>query len=204
MAVLNSSSKIFCIGLPKTGTTSFGAALEHLGFSVSHENFGSSEPGYLRSSDFLDRALGAIPNYDGFQDGAWPRIYPNVLAKWPNSKFVLTTRSVDSWLSSMAIFGERHINQLQEIFGKGVFSGNERYFADQFSAHESECFRFFSDRSQPLLVIPCELPNPLKARLLCSYLGLGNDLSIYPHANLGRKNMIRRMLKRLTFQTQSY
>ncbi len=89
--------KIFGVGWGKTGTKTLGECFKLLGYkhhsldmdltqSVISKEFGSV---YSRADDF-----------DTFDDLPWNILYEE-LDKWfPNSKFVLTTRSSDQWVRS--------------------------------------------------------------------------------------------------------
>ena len=77
--------KIFGIGLPKTGQTSLATAMWTLGCKTVQYPYNSSQ---IKNNDFaLD--LPIVINYKKLDK------------KYPNSKFILTTRDFDSWLASM-------------------------------------------------------------------------------------------------------
>jgi len=88
---MNNKVKIFGIGLPRTGTTSLHNALKSLGIKSKHFPF-------KLYTSFDDKLLG---DYDLFVDSPIQLIYKLLDDKFPESKFILTTRSLDSWLESM-------------------------------------------------------------------------------------------------------
>lgn len=120
-----SRSKIFGIGLSRTGTTSLNAALKELGYRTLH----FSLPAYAQR----DRLFGLPPvcpqaargwqerfilsrelkaqrakdvrsifnNYDAFCDLPFPLFYQELDERFPGSKFILTTRPLNAWLKSM-------------------------------------------------------------------------------------------------------
>lgn len=83
--------KIFCIGLPRTGTTSLCKFLNMIGLKTKHLPF---QLELNLNNLFMNK-------YMGFGDSPIPLIYKDLDRKFPNSKFILTTRSLDSWLDSM-------------------------------------------------------------------------------------------------------
>jgi len=91
-------SKIFGIGLNRTGTTSLQYALEILGYKVAPYNIEIIKAYLKQDWKLLDKL---INSFDAFQDWPWPLMYKTLDKKYPNSKFILTTRSnVDIWLKS--------------------------------------------------------------------------------------------------------
>ncbi|MEQ9298385.1 MAG: sulfotransferase [Cyclobacteriaceae bacterium] len=101
-----SKSKVFCIGLNKTGTTSIGFVLQELGLKVGDE----SKAKTLLTS-WINRDFKAITNYcksaDAFQDSpfSFPYTYIFLKNEFPDSRFILTVRnSSDEWVDSLIRF----------------------------------------------------------------------------------------------------
>lgn len=91
----HSNSKIFVIGLPKTGTTSIQAALSILGYRCRHNPM-----------DFRAQAMRGCYRFDPVED--WDALsnfgehfYPQLDLEYPGSRFILTTREKESWLDSV-------------------------------------------------------------------------------------------------------
>lgn len=95
-------SKIFCIGLSKTGTKSISRALDVLGYNGRH---------YIDPSRYLKQLL--TESLDGFHWGTIigndhyasdipiPKYFKQLDKQFPNSKFILTKRaSKEAWLDS--------------------------------------------------------------------------------------------------------
>ena len=90
--------KIFCIGLSRTGTTSISAALTELGYSVLH---------YPDTEDVVAKTLrgrfnwDVLDQYDAFTDAPIAAFYQELdVQVGPGSKFILTTRDIELWLTS--------------------------------------------------------------------------------------------------------
>jgi hypothetical protein len=92
-----SAQKVFGIGLSKSGTTSLMRAMETLGFHAAHWcNYFTGEILTLDDALLFD-ALGDIPVCGFFE---------SLYHSFPNSKFIYTSRSIDSWLASVERFNE--------------------------------------------------------------------------------------------------
>jgi hypothetical protein len=113
-------SKIFCIGLNKTGTNSLHEALTRLGFASLH--WGGHE-----CAGLITRALNEgllllhyVESYDAYSD-----IVPITLnfeladRQYPGSKFIMTLRELDPWLDSRV----RHVQRNIAAQKRGEYGG---------------------------------------------------------------------------------
>ena len=101
--------KIFGIGLSRTGTKSLTAALEMLGFKIVH--YPRDRKTYKELTTGIYN-LSLLKEYDGITDITVVPFYPQLNVLYPGSKFILTLREKEAWLTSM----ENH-------FGKNPLSG---------------------------------------------------------------------------------
>ena len=106
-------SKIFCLGLHKTGTSSLGRALEFLGYKncygATHlrRQIGESKLMQALFSKQYEPLIDFAENYDAFNDLPWSVLYEALDDHFPDSKFILTTREDDAWLvSAKRYFGD--------------------------------------------------------------------------------------------------
>ncbi len=93
-------SKVFCIGLGKTGTSTFGAIMADNGYRHSE---GPVHIGLTAHTlgDY-DTLFEITKRFDSFDDYPWPFLYKFLEEKYPSAKFVLTTRrNSDVWLRSL-------------------------------------------------------------------------------------------------------
>ena len=97
MAITTNTTKIFGIGLSRTGTTSLTAALEILGYRAYH--FPHLKKGLFGKFSIHQFYL---ENYQVLTDTPVAFFYKKLDRKYPKSKFIFTTRELDSWLSSCA------------------------------------------------------------------------------------------------------
>src|SRR5262249_31836791 len=104
--------RLFCVGLNKTGTRSLHEALEILGYRSLHHCG-------LETMEAVERAVQEQKplltyldqSYDAFSD-ILGLIYDFYLAdvQYAGSRFILTTRDLDSWLESR----RRHVERNQQ------------------------------------------------------------------------------------------
>lgn len=174
---MNNPPKVFCLGLSRTGTTSLCAALENLGYRTNHNPmhlFTQSDvmgapaftprlklnpyASWRRSKEikaFACRDARAIlDTFDAFGDLPIPLFYQELDRMFPGSKFILTTRNLDRWLTSMEwlfdeggiIWKRGHIgNELhQEVYGTTRFDRESLIHA--FETHTEAAQAYFGDR----------------------------------------------------------
>lgn len=84
-------SKIFIIGLPRTGTTSISVALLNMGLLVAHTAF-------TKKAFEIAEAVSDAPCFSDY-------MYLDKL--FPNSKFVYLNRDLEKWLPSIAMLLEK-------------------------------------------------------------------------------------------------
>lgn len=96
-AAVGTRPKVFGIGLSRTGTRSLTAALHVLGWDTVHY------PTDAASLEAMARGDGDFPllrHYDGLTDITTVPFVHELDARYPGSKFVLTTREPEGWLRS--------------------------------------------------------------------------------------------------------
>ncbi|PCJ10667.1 MAG: hypothetical protein COB16_01400 [Rhodobacteraceae bacterium] len=99
--------KIFCLGFPKTGTTSLEVALQHLGYKVCRGNGRNNHTNYLialfvhREYDELRRM---IRHFDAFADLPWggTDFYLWLSETYPEARFIQTIREPQAWFRSLS------------------------------------------------------------------------------------------------------
>ena len=182
--------KVFCIGFHKTGTTSLAVALKKLGYRVTG-SFGTKD---VDISEKVQRlAFEKVLEYDAFQDNPWPILYQELDKKFPDSKFILTCRSSESWIhSQVRDFGLTETPMRKWIYGVGCPEGNQDIFIARYERHNREVLAYFKHRPDDLLVF--ELPQGDGWAELCPFLGHDIPDDSFPHAN---KASLARKLKNL-------
>jgi Sulfotransferase domain len=195
--------KVLCVGFHKTGTSSFGRALQHLGYKVGGP-FGVRDRDI--ASRALPQALDAITRVDAVQDNPWPLLYRDLDQRLPGSRFVLTVRPTDAWWASVeAHFGGRSTPMREWIYGHGAGDpvGHEARYRERYEQHNAEVTAWFADRPDDLLVL--RLTEGEGWTELCGFLDRSVPDEPFPHVNAaGRATTVvnrgwsraRRLLRR--------
>jgi len=178
------SRKVFCIGLQKTGTTTFQKCMESLGF----DHKGNSPEIYAQWRRGKKSALfDIIEKYDSFDDVPYFVLYKEIFAKYGSSAlYVLTLRSSpEIWLDSV----KAHVlgslpwkSNFDNIYGHSYPHGHEKEFTDFYVSHRDGVRQFF--REHCALDSLCELcwENGDGWDELCKFLGKPKPQIPFPHA----------------------
>ncbi len=161
---------VFGIGLNKTGTISLHEALTTLGYRSLH--WGGPEV-RLRIEAARDEGrplVSDFPEYDAFSD-IW-RLSENfglLDAQYPGSRFVLTTRPLDAWLTSRRLHVERNRIRRDE----GTYTGDfleidPQAWTEEYEGHHARVVAYFAGRPD-LLVMDITAGDGYD--LLCPFLG---------------------------------
>jgi len=177
-------NKIFCIGHFKTGTTSYSMAMRMLGFRDIHFPLKYAER-LQETGDVYwdDREWDSMSNINEVEYDRCDRVYPD-------SKFVLTTRVVDSWLVSiqkhMATKWPPRLKKLLDWRSEVVFgvpceleAFDEEHFRKRYIEHYEGVLDYFRGREEQLLVLFLE--SNMKMESLATFLGKGIP---YPRMNV--------------------
>lgn len=183
--VLFPQTKIFCIGMNKTGTTSIGHALGMLGYARSGWT-GQSAQFTLRwhEGQVSPKMIEVMARHDVFEDIPWPLYFRELDKMCPNAKFVLTLRRDEAaWLSSI----QRHIARRGDWVGHFLIYGSydpvadaEKYL-ETYRAHNAAVRAHFADRPDKLLEVSFDTGDGWDK--ICGFLGLPVPDKPFPHAN---------------------
>ena len=156
-------TKVFGIGISKTGTTSLNRALSILGYKTIMLATWNE----LGEDDFEAATHEGIAN--NFQQ--CDRI-------WPGSKFICTLRSHEPWLRSLS----RH--HLYNFLTKGDRlrpTGNRGQTVAIYDAHMKRVAEYFEDRGRDLLYL--DVCGGEGWEPLCRFLGKPVPSDPFPHVN---------------------
>jgi hypothetical protein len=185
MKILKNKQKVVCIGLGKTGTTSFSQAMIELGYR--HCGHGARLP-KLGTSLGLDLGINlALRYYDSFDDFPWPYLYRKISLKYPNAKFVLTRRkSSEVWLKSLEKAYSRKGPTYEKFENYGYFSvyQNPQHHVRLYESHLNAVRSYFSG-SPKLLEVCWEDGDGWNE--LCGFLGKNVPKTPFPIANKATK-----------------
>ncbi|WP_445945683.1 sulfotransferase [Shewanella sp.] len=175
-------SKIFIIGLPRTGTTSISVALLEMGLKVAHTAFTK------KAFEMAD----AISDAPCFSD------YVHLDALFPNAKFIYLTRDMAKWVPSMTMLLEKMAPHLEPKTGKFnpilkrsfhhtfslTFPLTEDELINCYLRHEQAVFSYFKGRNDFISIDISESGSLLKIK---QFLGLkAQGETDFPKLNVGR------------------
>lgn len=184
-------AKVICTGFHKTGTSSFGRALQVLGYRVAGP-FGVRDRSIAERA--LPSALERLARHDAAQDNPWPLLFREIDEAVPGCRFVHVERDEDAWLSSVVRhFGGTSTPMREWIYGVGDPVGNEEVYVARYRAHNDAVRSHFSGRPDDLLVL--RLEDDPGWEPLCRFLDVPVPDAPFPHANQGSPG--RRAFNRL-------
>lgn len=148
--------KVLGIGLGRTGTTSLARALQILGYKTKHcPDFHLDDDGALVVSPE------DVTGFEALTDEPTILVFKAVDHDYPGSKFILTTRDIDSWLTSIENNGNalREFRQqfpaipvlFEALYGSSTF--DRELYAEAHRRHVAAIREYFADRPHDLLLM---------------------------------------------------
>lgn len=188
------NKKVFCIGLNKTGTSSLHKAFEILNLKSVHflDDAGNNIKDIL-IENYLSKnnILKGLENYDAFSD--WDRpphtvnIFKEFDKQYPNSKFILNIRDMNSWVDSR----EKHVKRNQERKKKYPKEDikwleiDRAAWENEFKTHYNEVYSYFKDRQEDLLTFDVTKGDGWEK--LCPFLELPIPNIPFPKQNVAKR-----------------
>jgi glycosyltransferase involved in cell wall biosynthesis len=183
--------RVFCIGLNKTGTSSFHAAMEILGLNSLHG--GGTDWG----GDELNRAVREAlndgrpllsdldPAVDAYSDiGLLATHFDLLDRQYPGSRFVLTVRPLEEWINSRRRHVERNIARREADDYDGEFLVvDEELWREQWERQVGRARRYFEGRRDFLEV---DLTSGGGWGPLCELMDMPEPREPFPWANRDR------------------
>jgi hypothetical protein len=178
------TTRVFGIGLNKTGTTSLHKALLRLGYNALHWGGPAVRQRVLRALSEGRPLLTYLPaDLEAFTDiEDLSHNFDLLDAQYPGSKFILTVRPLDDWLDSR----RRHVENNQAKKARGAYSGtfleiDVEGWTAEYRTHRARVERYFADRPDDLMVLDITA-NPGWGPL-CRFLGMPEPPEPFPWAN---------------------
>lgn len=182
-------TRIFGIGMHKTGTTSLHEALKILGFESAHWPSAHWAKAVWNQMKDGGRSQ-TLERYYAASDLPLPLLFKELDRAYPGSKFILTERHEEAWLKSVEAhfdvtknpFREKwdtdpfthHVHR--ELYGRKTF--DREIFLTRYRRHALEVREHFRYRPQDLLQLSTPTFSPL-----CQFLNVSAPKIPYPHAN---------------------
>lgn len=193
------NNKIFNLGLGRTGTKSFHSLMLDLNFTSIHEPndgiiswmFGESKGGIF----FND----SKKNVDSFSGGITHR-YRDIYEIYPDAKYVLTTRSAESWLESRLRLHSKEQSSGRDnprwahvcddpLFGRLIKFGSvvdgiqRRLLIQKFNEIHKEIRNFFKDKENFIEMNFIDSDKEKAMKELLEFLGIEFKNIEFPHNN---------------------
>jgi hypothetical protein len=181
------STKIFGIGLPKTGTTSLGYCFRRLGFK--HRSYDMDLAVQVKRNQ-LAPVFAEVERYEAFEDWPWFAIYRELDDKFPNSKFILTIRkNTDAYVTSLKGHHEREgirkkdfikPHWWSEVHGVEPAEWDYDKSAARYERHNRDVLEYFGERVDKDLLVVC-WENGDGWSKLCGFLNKRSPDEPFPH-----------------------
>ena len=183
-------TKVFCIGLNKTGTTTLEKCGELLGLECASCNRSHLED--VTHQRGLQNIVNTVNEFDLFQDWPYPLIYKELDQLFPGSKFILTTRINEiAWLDSLKRHSWRthptqHCRKL--AYGFDYPFGFEKEHLQFYKSHNEAVRNYFSNREDDFIELCWETGSGWGE--LCEFLGMEVPEIPFPHMRKGNEQPI--------------
>ncbi len=148
--------KTFGIGLNKTGTSTLGLALKVMGFE-RHQSGSILAARAYRNGD-LSIAKKLTESFDCFEDLPWPMMYKELLAWYPDAKFILTLRKdPETWYQSLCKHATRNgSSEFNEIaYGYALPFDYQQEHLEIYERHRKEVIAYFNTHAPGQLLVMC-------------------------------------------------
>jgi hypothetical protein len=170
-------TKVFGLGLSKTGTSSLTDALTLLGLRAVH----------------YPHDLAVANDVDALTDIPVAPHYAELDRAWPGSRFILTRREKTSWLRSIEMHWRlmlqwweaatpdlRRYHERVALSAYGTLTFDREHFSRVYNEHERDVRDYFRGRAELLVMDLCGGEGWSR---LCPFLGLPEPRVPFPHAN---------------------
>jgi hypothetical protein len=172
-------TRIFGIGLHKTGTTSLHSALKMLGFESEHWKSAHWALAIWKEMNSYGKSWTVEHGY-ALSDLPMAVLYKELDKAYPGSKFILTLRNEGQWLKSVEKHWSHKHNQFRAqwdhdpfshmihkvIYGQRGFDAD--LFLERYVKHNEDVKEYFKDRPHDLLVM--DMSNGAGWDDLCKFL----------------------------------
>lgn len=184
--------KVLGIGLSRTGTMSLAQALGQLGYRaanfVDHREARRGESSWFAGDFDTD----SLSGFDAAVDLPLPAFYPQLDARYPGSKFILTIRDPETWLVSVRrhwsvtpITDDSQGNYRRWVrlamYGTFGFSAARMRFV--YAEHLRAVTAYFAGRPRDLLVL--DICGGQGWEQLCPFLGKPQPPGDFPWIHRG-------------------
>ena len=200
-------SKVFGIGLSRTGTSSLADALQRLGLRSIHfpaDPITQAELIAFYAHRATAGRLTIVDQCDAVTDTPIVPIYKELSELYPDSRFILTVREQDEWLPACEEFWSRSMGPLycqysgtafakyvrivnKEVYGSSDF--DRELFKAVYESHVKGVMSWFAHSPERLLIL--DICSGQGWKELCTFLGCPVPALAFPHTNASRSLQFR-------------
>lgn len=197
--------KVIGVGLNKTGTKTLRAYLIKMG--CKHHTYDLPLFKAYQNGNF-EAIFEVMDKYDSFEDWPWPLMYKEIDQKYPDAKFILTTRKTpETWYKSLCKMAVRMgpMSDFEKhIYGYSMPHGHKKEHIEFYNQHNQEVEKYFENRKGKLLKICFGKGN--NGKEIADFLDLDEVILDNPQRNKSPKvyegdNLSLAHLNRIKFQT---
>ncbi len=186
-------TRVFGIGLQRTGTTSLQEALESLGYDVGHWKSGAWAKSIWQEMHRWGRSR-IMEKFNALCDNPIPALYKELDEAYPGSKFILTIRDEDAWIESMRRLWSYDSNSDRWMWDEDGFSHqmhgiiygtaefDEETFRVVYRHHVIDVLEYFQGRGDLLII---DIDRTSTTDRLAEFLGRPKTGQSFPHRNRG-------------------
>ena len=185
-------TRIFGIGMHKTGTTSLHTALKILKYGSAHWKGAGWARGIWNQfiefghSELLDKSYAVC-------DLPITLLYEKLDKLYPGSKFILTIRDEEEWIQSVENHWSYELNPYRASWNKDRFThrihkilyGQQTFdreiFLERYRKHNADVIEYFKGREEDLLIL--NVNDEIDWAPLCEFLGDEIPNVPYPNSN---------------------
>ena len=183
-------TRIFGIGMHKTGTTALHHAFEILGFDSLH--WGTGEAPRIWQEMQANGRSNLLEQWYAFSDLPFPLLYEKLDKAYPNSKFILTVRNEEDWIKSVEGLWDAKSNPTRWVWDKYPFTNrihrelygqthfDREVFLERYRRHNAEVVAYFGSRIDDLTIMH---DRNTGWHTLCRFLGVPVPDVPYPVSN---------------------
>jgi hypothetical protein len=188
---MGNSEKVFVIGMFRTGTSSLGGALSTLGYNTLKVPWYFINDPYWNGvsnliKHFKSEILQKVSEYDAFKDFLWMFLFKELNEWIPGSKFIYTTRDLDSVVrSEQACYTNGYMYRNLRVPVKFPTPTEER-IKERYIKHEEKVRDYFKTSDDNFLEL--NLSEGDGWEKLCSFLNKPTPAGEFPHINSSSKS----------------
>jgi hypothetical protein len=187
-------TRIFGVGLSKTGTCSLHRALKILGFNSWHWSSAHAAKAIWQEMNEGNRSA-TLEKHEALCDLPIPLLYQKLDVAYPGSKFVLTMRKEGKWIDSIRRHFMPEHNPWRAGWNSDPFSHrvhklaygrcdfDESTFLDRYRSHNDQVLEYFKHRPESLLLLNVDKGDGWEK--LCKFLDKPVPDDSFPHENAG-------------------